>query len=128
MVVDASAILAIILKEEDGFAFREALSKSRRSVMSPLNYWEVLVPAQTLRGVEGAATVETTLREFDIDVVTIDAQMARDAAEAFAKFGRRSAGGLNLGDCFAYALAQREGAGLLYKGNDFPKTDVKSVL
>ncbi len=128
MVVDASAILAIILKEEDGFAFREALSKSRRSVMSPVNYWEVLVRAQTLRGVEGAATVETTLHEFDIDLVTIDAQMARDAAQAFAKFGRRSAGGLNLGDCFAYALAQSEDDGLLYKGNDFPKTDVKSVL
>lgn len=96
--------------------------------MSPVNYWEVLVRAQALRGVEGAVTVEATLREFDIDVVTIDAQMARDAAQAFAKFGRRSAGGLNLGDCFAYALARSEDDGLLYKGNDFPRTDVKSVV
>jgi ribonuclease VapC len=54
--------------------------------------------------------------------------LARSAAAAFARFRGRPGGRLNLGDCFAYALAAREGDGLLFKGDDFPKADVKRVL
>ncbi len=55
-------------------------------------------------------------------------QPITEAAKAFDRFGRRSPASLNLGDCFAYELAMREGEGLLFKANDFPKADVKSVL
>ena len=61
---------------------------------------------------------------FGVEIATIDAVMARAAADAFARFGRRTPAALNLGDCFAYALAQAHAAPLLFKGDDFARTDV----
>lgn len=128
MVVDASAILAITLLEDDAFTFKEALAERRGGVMSAVNYWEVLVRMQGQHGPAGLARIDELLEESRVDIVPADAQSARDAAAAFRRFKTRAAGRLNLGDCFAYALAAKEGDGLLFKGNDFPKTDVKSVL
>jgi ribonuclease VapC len=128
IVVDASAILSILLKEDDGLRFRSILARSPRSVVSAVNYWEILVRADGLRDAAGLAAVEALLGELNVEVATVDAETALGAARAFKQFGRRSPAGLNLGDCFAYALAEREGDGLLFKGDDFPKTDIKSVL
>jgi ribonuclease VapC len=128
IAVDASAVLAIVLGEEEADAFEAVLSETTQSVISAVNYWEVLVRARVIRGQPMVALAEDFLREANVCVAPVDADTARAAAGAFARFGRRSAGGLNLGDCFAYALAAREGDGLLYKGDDFPKTDVKSIL
>jgi len=128
MAVDASAVLAVVLEETDAPAFEAVLSNAPASVISAVNYWEVLVRARGARGDTGMAAAELFMRGAKITVASADADLARAAADAFTRFGKRSAGGLNLGDCFAYALAQREGGGLLYKGDDFPKTDVTSVL
>ncbi len=128
MVVDASAMLSILLKEDDANDFQQALALASSSVMASVNYWEVLVRAGAEFGGAGAPIVERAIAAADVQVVAVDAAVAREAAIAFTKFGRRTPAGLNLGDCFAYALAMREGDGLLFKGNDFSKTDVLDAL
>ncbi|HZL00350.1 MAG TPA: type II toxin-antitoxin system VapC family toxin [Caulobacteraceae bacterium] len=127
IAVDASAILAVVLKEDEAETFEGILSAASQSLISAVNYWEVLVRARVIRGAPMVALAEEFLRESNVLVAAVDADIARAAADAFARFGPRSKGGLNLGDCFAYALAAREGDGLLFKGDDFPKTDVKRV-
>lgn len=128
MVVDASAILAITLLEEDALTFKEALAEKRGGVMSAVNYWEALVRMQGLHGSEGLARTDGLLSEARVEIVGADPSSARAAAAAFRGFKARSTGRLNLGDCFAYALAEREGDGLLFKGDDFTNTDVKNAL
>jgi ribonuclease VapC len=127
IVVDASALVAILLREEDADVFLTRLAEAGSAVMTPVNYWEALAKAQILHGERGPALVDRFLAELNIAVAPDDHALAREAAAAFQRYrGRPSR--LNLGDSFAYALAQREGDGLLFKGNDFPRTDVKSAL
>jgi ribonuclease VapC len=128
IAVDASAVLAILLEEDDAAMFVDALASADLGVISAVNYWEVLVGAARVFGPASEKVVAGLLDDSGLSIASVDAEMARAAVAAFARFRGRSGGRLNLGDSFAYALAQREGDGLLYKGNDFPKTDVKSVL
>lgn len=124
MAVDASAILAILLKEPDADRFDTALADAGGGVMSAVNHWEVLVRAWASFGDPGRDAAEGVLDRLGVKIVPATDEDARAAASAFERFGKRSGGRLNLGDCFAYALARREGHGLLFKGGDFPKTDV----
>lgn len=128
MVVDASAILAITQFEDDAAVFEAALARHGGGIISAVNFWEVLVRMQGLHGPAGAARTKGFLSEARIEIATVDAEIALAAAVAFRRFKGRSGGRLNMGDCFAYALAGREGDGLLYKGDDFPRTDVESAL
>ena len=128
IVVDASAILAILLHEPDGEALKSALFASGGGVMSPVNHWEVLVRAKTAVGEEGRDLAEELISTLGIVTSPAGADDARRAADAFERFGKHTPAKLNLGDCFAYALAAKEGQGLLYKGEDFPRTDVVSAL
>lgn len=126
IVVDASAVLAILVDEPEGASFRTALTSG--AVISAVNYWEVLARAHSDAGKAGAARAEALIQELGLDIAEVSARDSRSAYEAFIQFGKGQGGPLNLGDCFAYALAQREGDGLLYKGDDFPRTDVASAL
>jgi len=128
MVVDASAVLAVILEEKDAERFEAALLAEPHAAITAVNFWEVLVRAEGLRGATGLASAEALISGSGMAVAPVDADLAREAAAAFARYGRRSMGRLNLGDCFAYALAMREGAGLLFRGDDFLKTDVIDAL
>jgi ribonuclease VapC len=128
MTVDASAILAILLKEEDADVFAGALARADRGVISAVNYWEVLVRAETAFGAAAEHEVARVLGAGEISIAPADADSARRAARAFNRFRGRPGGRLNLGDCFAYALAESQGDGLLFKGDDFPRTDVKRAL
>jgi ribonuclease VapC len=123
IVVDASALLAIHLAEpeRDEFTLRVIGSSS---VMSSVNYWESLVRAQALDRQDGRDKIDQLLATLQVEIVAPDASTARLAADAFARFGKRTPAGLNLGDCFAYALAKQRNAPLLYKGDDFAKTDI----
>ena len=127
MVVDASAILAIVLKEPEGESIEAALAATGGSIISAVNYWEVLARAWGVFGPAGSMTAKAVMARLGVRVEDVGAQLAEDAARAFERFGKRSGGQLNLGDCFAYALAEREGDGLLFKGDDFSKTDIKSA-
>lgn len=127
IVVDASAVLAIYFEEPESESFRKALA-GRGGVMSAVNLWEVLARSHAVHGIGGVQRAERLLEALDVQLADASVADARRACEAFARFGRSSGGPLNLGDCFAYALAEIEGDGLLFKGDDFPKTDVKSAL
>ncbi len=127
IVVDASALLAILLDETEADGFRTVLENGP-TLISPVNHWEVLVGAHRHALEPGANRALNIVAALGVQVADIGALEAHLAYAAFARWGKGSGGPLNLGDCFAYALAEREGDGLLFKGDDFPKTDVKPAI
>ena len=127
IAVDASAILAIYFREPERQDFIAVLEGSS-SVISPVNHWEVLARAHRIHGPSGVRRAEEMLESLGVRIATMSAASSRMAHSAFARFGKGMGGPLNLGDCFAYALAQSEGDGLLFKGDDFPKTDIRCVI
>jgi ribonuclease VapC len=127
IVVDASAVLAILLDEPEAaeFARRIAVAGGR---MSPVSYWEVLARAYKEGRAAGVERAGALIDRLGIEVIAAGRSDAQAAHLAFTRFGKGNGGPLNLGDCFAYALAEVEGEGLLFKGDDFPRTDVKAVF
>lgn len=126
IVADASAILAIYLNEPERDAFRERLEAEDEIVISPINYWEAVVRAHSIDETAGAIEVETLMNDLGVKIAVVDGDVAKLAVQALIRFGRPPAR-LNLGDCFAYALAKSSEAPLLFKGNDFAATDVEQA-
>jgi ribonuclease VapC len=124
LVVDASAILAILLGEPDGAFYLTTLKAADEVWISPVNWWEVEVRLLGAMGNASASKAVEWVRDLGISVEPISIAHAKLAAAAFARY-RGSPARLNLGDCFAYALAQEKRVALLYKGNDFAQTDVE---
>lgn len=131
MIVDASAVLAIMLEEADGDAFEDALllAPQRHHVMSPVNYLEAAVRLDGLKGTSKGAELDPMLRDFGVELVDVTLRQAKLAREAYQRYGKGNhAAKLNLGDCFAYALAKARSEPLLFKGDDFRHTDVEAAL
>lgn len=127
IAVDTSVFVAIFLQESDSARFTDALASAPNAAMSAGNYLEAAMVASRKAG--GLADLDAWLDRFEIAVVPVDLPLARLAADAFARFGKgRHAAGLNYGDCFSYALAQSLRAPLLFKGDDFARTDVAPAL
>ena len=128
IAVDASAVLAIFFDEAESESFQRILLLDR-GVISAVNHWEVLARAHKAFGWPGAERARQIMSQLDLRVASVDQTDSEFAYEAFAQFGKGTGSGpLNLGDCFAYALARTEGDGLLFKGQDFPQTDVKPAI
>ena len=127
MVVDASAIVAILLDEPEREQFYEMLLATP-AVLSPVGYWEAAVRVGSVFGPDGRKKMDTLLEQLSVVVMPATGQTANVAVEAQKRFGKRTSAKLNLGDCFAYALAREQNAPLLYKGDDFGRTDVVSAL
>lgn len=126
MVVDASAIVAILKHEPDRLAYIEALSRRTPKRMSPVNWYEAAVK---LGKTGDFALFERFVEEAEIEIVPVDESIMRLAHRAWGSFGKgRSPAKLNMGDCFAYALAKQTGEPLLYKGRDFGHTDITSAI
>ena len=131
MIVDASAILAILLEEPDGDRMEDALllSPDRHHVMSPVNYLEAAVRLDNLKNSDKGAELDNLISDFGINLVQVTPRHARLAREAYRQFGRGNhKAKLNLGDCFAYALSKARGEPLLFKGEDFRLTDVEAAV
>ena len=126
IVVDTSALIAILLREAAAVACQERLKKESVTLLSAVTLGEALIVA----GRRGrSADMDALLAGLDCEVVPIGVDGARAAAAAYARWGRGvHPARLNLGDCFAYALARERGAPLLYVGDDFAQTDVASAL
>ena len=124
MVVDSSALVAILLREEEADEIEMKLVLSTGSSISAANYVETCMVMARESGDDGFRQVDKLLEQMSIHIhsVTIaDSLLARDA---FLRYGKgRHPAGLNFGDCFSYALAKRLGEPLLFKGNDFSLTD-----
>lgn len=128
MVVDASALLAILFTEPERRAFSLALNHASSALLSPVNWYEAAVNAESY-GTPEVKALESLIQRIGIQIVPIDEGQMQLAHAAWRKYGKgRHKARLNMGDCFAYALAKHTGEPLLYKGNDFVHTDVKSAF
>ena len=129
MFVDASALTAILIGEPDAGDLRVRLAAHDVRLTSPMAVWEVVVAVSRRREMEvgdAEAVVEDFLRLAKIDVRPIPADVRHAAIAAFNRFGKgRHPAALNFGDCFAYACARQAGMPLLYKGDDFSRTDIE---
>ena len=129
MVIDSSALLAILQDEPERRALVEAIESADRRCLSVVNLVEASIVLEARRGPTAARLLDTLVERAGIDVVGVDREQGELARRAFARFGKeRHSAGLNFGDCFAYALAQAFGDSLLFKGGDFSQTDVTPAL
>jgi ribonuclease VapC len=126
LAVDTSALAAILLGEPDAAALLRALTAVPRSGLCAPNRTELLVVIQARLGDPGVERAKQFLALEKVQTVPLDETLADLAAEGYRRFGKgRHPAGLNFGDCFSYALAIREQVPLLFKGNDFSKTDAR---
>lgn len=130
MIVETSAAMALIFDEPDTDWIRVAMRMHRRKYISAANVVESAVVVDSRRDPALSRELDRFLSKFHIDVVSVTESQARLARQAYRDFGRGSGhkAQLNFGDCFAYALAQETGEPLLYKGEDFAATGIRSVL
>ena len=130
MIVDSSALVAILRQEPDSDRFIEALARSPRSVLSAGTYLEVGIVADSSPDPVLGRRLDELLRALDIAIAPVTEQQAVVARRAYRDFGRGSGhpARLNYGDCFAYALAQTTGEPLLFEGGDFASTDLRPAL
>jgi ribonuclease VapC len=128
IVVDASALVAILLEEPEATRFREFLLASPAACLSPVGYWEAATRLHGVRGKAGVVELDVVIDNLRIVIAPATARTSRLACEAERTFGKRTSARLNLGDCFAYALARELDAPLLYKGDDFNQTDIRRAV
>ncbi len=129
MVIDTSAILAILRDEPERRAFNEAIEAAESRLMSAASFVEASMVIETRRGYEGLRDFDLFMAKAGIEIAPVDADQAHIARQAFRDFGKgRHPAGLNFGDCFSYALARATGLPLLFKGNDFARTDIEPAL
>lgn len=128
MVVDTSALMAIVLNEVDRDVFFDVLSARRDGVMSAGTIVEAAAVYVTAFPNDGVTRLHADLSRLGIQIVDFTAEQGRLASQARFQFGKGRGGRLNFGDCFAYALAKSLDAPLLFKGDDFVHTDVKRVM
>jgi ribonuclease VapC len=132
IVLDSSAIIAILTGEQERQDCLSAIQAADRAVMSAVNVHESGIVMRSRLGQDGLADLLELLTALAIEVVPFDADDARLAIIAFERFGKGihsdSKARLNLCDCAAYALAARLDAPLLFKGDDFTHTDIDPVL
>ncbi|MGH9257907.1 MAG: type II toxin-antitoxin system VapC family toxin [Vicinamibacterales bacterium] len=128
MVIDSSALVAILADEPERRDFVEAIEATDSRHMSAAMFVEISIVIEVKRGAEGQRDLDLFLTAAGIDLVAVDSEQAQVARHAFTRFGKgRHRAGLNYGDCFSYALAITLGEPLLYKGDDFGYTDVEPV-
>jgi ribonuclease VapC len=133
MFVDASAIVAVLTQEPDAIAMADILDSVERSVTSPIAIFEAVAGLCRKRRIEvdeAQAIVDRFLEMARIDVTAISPQDGKTALSAFARYGKGPGhpAQLNLGDCFAYAVAKSRHLPLLFKGEDFLRTDIVPAL
>ena len=128
MIVDTSAILAVLFDEPDAERFTRAIAEAARCRMSTTNFLEAALVVEGRAGMAGGHELDLFIEKATIELVAVSVEHAQAARRAWRRFGKGNhPAGLNFGDCFAYALAEVTGEPLLYKGEDFALTDVESA-
>lgn len=125
MIIDTSALLAILYQEEDTQYFVEAILNSPITKMTTANFLEAAINIDKVGDAEASRQLDTFINRAGIEIIAMTLEHAQIARQAYLDFGKgRHPAGLNFGDCFAYALARETGEPLLFKGNDFNRTDI----
>lgn len=125
MVLDTSAVLAILQDEPERRKFNEAIEQADSRSLSTASFVECSMIVESRYGADGVRDLDLFIAKAQISRVPVNEEQADLARRAFRKYGKgRHPAGLNFGDCFSYALANALEESLLFKGNDFPQTDV----
>jgi ribonuclease VapC len=125
MVIDTSAVVAVLTGEDDYAALEAALDRAPIRVIAVASVFEASIVLESRFGDAGSHELDLMLSRLDVEVVPMDLDQLEWARHAYRAYGKgRHKAGLNFGDCFAYALAKSRGEPLLYCGRDFPETDV----
>ena len=129
-IVDTSALVAILKEEPDADLFTRALAIADSALMSAANFVEVAMVIDGRRDAVASHQLDNLITYTRIGIEPVDEAQARVARQAFRDYGKGSGhpAGLNFGDCFSYALASVTGQPLLFKGDDFGHTDIKSAV
>lgn len=128
MVIDTSALLAILLAEPEAESFSRVIAADPKRLVSALSALEAAIVIHARKGPAGTRELDLLLHSAGVTIVSLDQEqvfLARTAYETFGKGHHPAA--LNLGDCCSYALSRSSGEPLLFKGNDFSRTDVAAV-
>jgi len=130
VVVDTSAILAILKQEPDAPAIAQRLAGNQRILMSAATLMECGTVVVGRYGAAGTAELTGLLARLKVTIVAVSAEHAQAGVEAYSLYGRGTGhpAKLNMGDCFAYALAKTRNLPLLFKGSDFIHTDIEPAL
>ena len=130
MIVDTSALAAILFQENDAILYARALAESGGlAAISAATLVELTMVVEGRAGPQAGPEIDDLLRRFDITVWPVTSNHADIARQAWRRFGKgRHTAALNFGDCFSYALAASMDAPLLFKGDDFAQTDVKAAI
>jgi ribonuclease VapC len=129
MFLDASAMIAIIAGEAEATAFAARLGQAAQVFTAPIAIYEAVLGLARVGRMpvpDAGAILDRFLDQAAVRIMPITAEIGRDAVSAFERFGKgRHAAALNMGDCFAYACARSIDVPLLFKGDDFPQTDIE---
>ena len=131
MIVDTSALISVLRHEPDGDLFAEALANASTGIsVSAATMLEAHIVVQRLDTEGLEERLDELIADYSIEILPFGASQLSAAIEAHRRFGKGSGhqARLNFGDCFAYALAKESGEPLLFKGDDFARTDVEAVL
>lgn len=129
MVIDFSAVLAILQDEPERRTFNALIVDAKSCSLSAATLVELSIVVQARFGAEGQSDLELFLHTAQVEIVRFTLEQAELARTAFARYGKgRHCAGLNLGDCFSYALARFLDEPLLFKGDDFVHTDLRSAI
>ncbi len=125
MILDTSAIVAILFGESDADVFARAITRADSLKVSAATFVEAAIVVESQTKGKGSGQLDALLRRAAIAIEPVTEEQAHIARQAFADYGKgRHSAGLNYGDCFSYALAKASGESLLFKGSDFAKTDI----
>jgi ribonuclease VapC len=125
MIVDTSALIAILFDENDAKIYANAIAQADTCRMSAATFVEVSIVVEAQTKNAGSRQLDAFLRRAGVAIEPVTEEQAHLARQAFTDFGKgRHPAGLNFGDCFSYALAKSTGESLLFKGKDFAKTDL----
>jgi ribonuclease VapC len=128
VIVDSSALLAVLLDELEGDRFIEILEATDLIRMSVASYLEATISLDRKSKTTRRASLDAFISEFEINLVPVTVEQIHIASDAFFTFGKgRHRAALNFGDRFSYALAKAYSEPLLFKGNDFSQTDIEAV-
>jgi ribonuclease VapC len=128
MIVDSSAVVAVLRAEPEASDFAVAIDSAERRRISAVSYVEAAIVIDSSRDAIASRRFDDFFRASHITVETVTPKQAEIARQAYRDFGKgRQNAGLNFGDCFAYALAKEMDEPLLFKGDDFRRTDVEAA-
>ncbi len=129
LFLDASAVVAMLAEEPDALDLADRLENHDVLLWSAMVRWEAAAALSRIRSydpLQACRDLDAFAQEYQIQLVQIGAPESDAAIDAYARYGKgRDPAGLNLADCFAYACAKTHGARLLYKGDDFARTDLR---